>query len=95
MSDRFAAEITIGGDLDEQSLRGLIQAAEMDHAREEWDEGIADEAHFRRAIAAGEPVNLQDNEACGGTFENLERFCQDHRLPFRRRSSAWYSYEAQ
>ena len=95
MSDRFPAWITIGGELNEQTLVALAQAAQDDGAGTEWDAEIADAKTLRAAITAGEPIRLHNPEASYGRFEDLERCCREHNLAYRRHSAAWSEHDAE
>jgi hypothetical protein len=95
MSDRFVCQIMIGGDLNEQTPRGLMHAAELDAAKTEWDGGTADEQCFYDAIAAAQQLRFYDSQASAWQFENLERFCQGNGLSFQRHRAAAHECDAE
>ncbi|AYV48625.1 hypothetical protein CFHF_19575 [Caulobacter flavus] len=80
MSDRSSATITIGGRLTRESFLALAQAIADEGLSADWDG-----PWFTPADAVvGQPLRLKAREVAGGTFDELEAWCQDNGLPFVR-----------
>ena len=96
MADRMAAEIQIGGIIQRADLEAFHAACCGQGVGLAWDEAMPDElADFIREIPADEPVILRDNEARYGELDELEEFCREHHLSYRRHSDAKYEWAAQ
>lgn len=80
MGDRASVHITIGGTLPRQHLEALAAHAETYDLRVEWDGEPFDPA----ALPEGEPLELYGTELNGGQIPDIDEFCAEHGLPFRR-----------
>jgi hypothetical protein len=74
MSDRFPAEITIGGQIPVSLREELVEALEQDGAKLDWD----------KELSKGDIIDILTNkinpcftndQACYGTFEQTLSFC--------------------
>lgn len=80
MGDRASVHITIGGALPRQHLEALTAYAENYDLRVEWDGEPFDPA----VLPEGEPLELYGTELNGGQIPDIDEFCAEHGLPFRR-----------
>lgn len=83
MSDRMWAMIWVWGRLPVSLLDDFCEAAldiDPDAVRHASDEGL--------------PLELEDEEAPWGEFDELERFCREHGLGYLRHSDAKYEHDA-
>lgn len=80
MGDRAPVHITIGGALRRDHLGELAACAEEYDLRSEWDGEPFDQA----AVTQGEPLELYGTELNGGQIPEVESFCIEHGLIFRR-----------
>jgi len=80
MGDRASVHITIGGTLPRQHLKALAAHAETYDLRVEWDGEPFDPA----VLPQGEPLELYGTELNGGQIPDIDAFCAEHGLPFRR-----------
>jgi aspartate oxidase len=98
MSDRFPAEITIGGMIPRRLLDELAGMIASEGVSIDWQYTL-DEAGVRAAIdtaaARGETVRFTDDEAVGGQFEDLENWLTSHGIDFDRHSDARYEYDGE
>ena len=100
MSDRSAAEICIGGTLnDAAAIDRLIEAIISDNAGPEYDSRFTDEGevlgYIKEAVAASEPLRLFDNQATGGSFWNIEAALRELGLAYFRADDGHYAYTAE
>lgn len=98
MSDRFAAEITIGGKIARTDFIKLFKVAEGEGLCLEWgDTGSMPDTpqELLEAVEPGEPLVLNDAEARYGMFEELEQFCFEHGIAYSRHSDARYEYDGE
>ena len=98
MSDRFPAEITLGGGVPRRLLDELAGEVASEGVSLDWQYAL-DEADVRAAIEAaagrGETVRFTDDEACYGRFEDLENWLTRHGIDFDRHSDARYEYDGE
>ena len=80
MGDRAPVHITIGGTMPREVLADFAGIADSYDLRVEWDGEPFDPA----AIVAGEPLELYGTELNGGQIPEIDAFCAEHGLPFRR-----------
>lgn len=80
MGDRASAHITIGGTLPREHLEEFAMRAADYDLRTEWDGEPFDPA----ALPEGEPLELYGMEMNGGLVDDLDAFCVEHGLTFRR-----------
>ena len=80
MGDRAPVHITIGGALRRDLLSGLAACAEEYDLRTEWD----GEPFGPAAVTEGEPLELYGTELNGGQIPEVDAFCIEHGLIFRR-----------
>lgn len=98
MSDRFPAEITIGGDIPRRLLNELAGMIASEGVSLDW-QYVLDQPAVREAIEAaaakGETVRFTDDEACYGQFEELESWLTRHGIDFDRHGDARYEYDGE
>jgi hypothetical protein len=98
MSDRFPAEITIGGSIPRRLLDKLADMIASEGVSIDWQYAL-DKAGVRAAIEAaaarGETVRFTDDEACYGQFDELENWLTSHGIDFDRHSDARYEYDGE
>jgi aspartate oxidase len=98
MSDRFPAEITIGGTIPRQLMDELAGMIASEGVSLDWQYAM-DKASVFAAIEAaacrGETVRFTDDEACLGQFEDLENWLTSHGIDFDRHSDARYEYDGE
>ncbi len=98
MSDRFPAEITIGGNIPRRLLDELAGMIASEGVSLDWQYTL-DNAAVREAIEAaaakGETVRFTDDEACYGQFEDLENWLTNHGINFDRHGDARYEYDGE
>jgi hypothetical protein len=92
MAERMCAHIVIGGKLLKSKLNELLGLIHDLSAEDYW-ESLANHEYLEKCIANKKPMRLYDYEAFYGEFEELERFCVDNNLTFKRHSSPKYEYE--
>lgn len=80
MGDRAPVHITIGGALRRDLLGNLAACAEEYDLRAEWD----GEPFGAAAVTEGEPLELYGTELNGGQIPEIDAFCIEHGLIFRR-----------
>lgn len=80
MGDRASVHITIGGALPREYLATFAAHADNYDLRTDWDSEPFDPA----ALVAGEPLELYGTELNGGQIPEIDAFCCEHCLPFRR-----------
>ncbi|RVT92990.1 hypothetical protein [Sphingomonas crocodyli] len=84
MANRAAATIILGGTLSEAAYRTLVDVIVGEGLSTHWCGPLFD-AHHR---TVGQPLFLCDHDVPGAQFEELERWCITHNIPFVRWSSA-------
>ena len=98
MSDRFPAEITIGGNIPRRLLDELAGMIASEVVSLDWQYAL-DQAGVRAAIetaaAKGETVRFTDDEAVCGQFDELENWLTGHGIDFDRHSDARYEYDGE
>ena len=80
MGDRAPTHITIGGTLPRAALDQFAGHAADYDLRTDWDGEPFDPA----ALIAGEPLELYGTELNGGQIPEIDAFCIEHGLTFRR-----------
>ena len=85
MPDCMPATIEIGGAIAERKLDEL----------ESLLPGGCGTNVLREAIDGGAPLHDEDGDAPWGKLEDLEQFCRDNRLTFRRTSNAKFEYDGE
>lgn len=96
MSDRHPAEIRIGGGIPTSLVEPLLEAISEDRIKLEHGECAFKPGTPRDLIEALQndgTLRLVDEEADGGTFDNLEGFLVTHTISFDRMSSG-HDYDA-
>jgi hypothetical protein len=98
MSDRFPAEITIGGNIPRRLLDELAGMIASEGVSLDWQYAL-DQAGVRAAIetaaAKGETVRFTDDEAAYGQFDDLENWLTSHGIDFDRHGDARYEYDGE
>lgn len=80
MGDRASVHITIGGTLPREHLATFAAHVTDYDLRTDWDSEPFDPA----ALVVGEPLELYGTELNGGQIPEIDAFCCEHGLPFRR-----------
>ena len=80
MGDRAPVHITIGGALPREHLEAFAAHAAGYDLRTEWDGEPFDPA----VLPEDEPLELYGTELNGGQISEIDAFCAEHGLPFRR-----------
>jgi hypothetical protein len=99
MSERFAAEISIGGKVPAGTLKKFLEELNSIRGRVGGYDGdpfgaeTADE--LRQALDESGHLHLADAEASFGQFEDLEEFCVKKVIPFDRHSDAHYDFDSE
>jgi hypothetical protein len=93
MADRMAASIEIGGKITKELLDELIALA-SDFWADDWSSG-ANEEYVMEAINNKKPLVLTDPEIAWGEFIDIEGFCEEHGLHFKRHTCPKYGYEGE
>jgi hypothetical protein len=84
MADRVSASIKLGGAVTASQFEQLaVQIAAYD-LRLEWD----GEPFMPAALPVGEPLHLFAHDVPWGCFEEIEQFCCDHGIAYRRWSGS-------
>lgn len=100
MSERIAAHIQIGGKVSRNVAEELCSVIATERVSLEWGEaqfspGSIDELLAARSDDADELHTLQlyDDEASWGEFEDLEEFLQEHKVPFVRYTEGKFEFD--
>ena len=95
MSDRYPAEIHIGGPIPRTLLDKLIQKVmEAGASLNGYDDGCATEDEVRAVLKEGNILDLCDCHACYGHFHELEEFLIQNGIHFNHHCEACYEYDA-
>jgi hypothetical protein len=96
MSDRFPAEIHIGGPIPQELLGDLTNVAVAEGVRlGDYDGDLADKDLLSGAFQDGAIVGLYDPEACYGQFPGLEAFLVEHGIHFNGHNDAHHECDAE
>ena len=100
MSDRFSADITIGGAVPRSLVAALCEAISDSGAGLDWeggcDPGCAEDLlHLAEAEGARGTIRLHDCQASYGEFPELEAFLIANGIAFDRASEAKYEYDGE
>ncbi len=100
MSEQLAADIQIGGKVRRRVAEVLCSVIAAERVSLEWGEVLFEPKTVDDLLAArvdnGDgllTLRLYDNEASWGEFDSLERFLQEHKIPFCRYTEGKYDYE--
>ena len=96
MSDRYPAEIHIGGSIPRTLLDQMFQKViETGASLAGYDDGCATEDEVRAALRQGHTFDLWDCHASYGHFQELEEFLIQNGIHFNHHCEACYEYDAQ
>jgi len=99
MSERFAAEVRIGGNVPAGLLDRFLGELNSAGVRVGGYDGDPLDAHnaaeLRQALDEDGHLVLADAEASYGQFEELEAFCVQHGILFDRHSDAHFEYDSE
>ena len=96
MSDRYPAEIHIGGSIPRTLLDQMFQKViETGASLAGYDDGCATEDEVRAALRQGHTFDLWDCHASYGHFRELEAFLIQNGIHFNHHCEACYEYDAQ
>ena len=93
MADRMAASIEIGGKITKELLEELIALA-SERCADDWSSG-ANKEYVIEAINNKIPLVLTDPEIAWGEFTDIEEFCEEHGLHFKRHTCPKYEFEGE
>jgi hypothetical protein len=93
MADRMAAAIEIGGKITKELLDELIALASECWA-EDWS-SAANTKYLMEAIKDKKSLVLTDPEIAWGEFTDIEEFCKEHGLHFKRHTCPMFEYEGE
>ncbi|PKP99097.1 MAG: hypothetical protein CVT74_08935 [Alphaproteobacteria bacterium HGW-Alphaproteobacteria-13] len=82
MTDRVSATIRIGGAIRSDLIEPLIDAIEGDHGMLDWIGKTVDASDF----VDGATLEICAHGLIGGQFDQVEDFCNQHRIPYVRNS---------
>lgn len=85
MSNRVSASIAIGGEIDAATYAELLDLIAAEHLSVDWD-GAPFEPHEHEV---DEPLRLCADKVSGGQFEDIEDFCVERGIAFRRWCGAY------
>ena len=99
MSDRYPAEISIGGKIPKKLISSLLDALEGDGVMDSGFESSLDREEIANVIQLADKgkttADFADDQASYGTFSETEAFCEKHRLGFVRHSDAYSEFNAE
>lgn len=96
MTDRFPAEIHIGGPTPRHLAMQLIEVIVAEGVSlDEYGGPIADAESTRFRLHEGAILSLFDTEAAGGQFAELEAFLARHNIHFDRHCDAYHQDDAE
>lgn len=96
MSDYIPASISIGGNVLRKLVPGLLGAIDADGLKHNWGEPLlawTAERLLEQAADNDGLLWLCDEEARGGSFDELEEWLEENDIPFDRRSDAKFEYD--
>jgi len=94
MADYMAAHIKIGGKLQRSKLQEFLNLIQDLSAEDYWS-SPANQEYLQECLGDKKPMVLYDDQARYGEFEELESFCMENHLTFKRTSSPKYEYDGQ
>jgi len=97
MSDRFATEVEIGGDIPRSLIPSLAVAIESAGLGLEWGDSSSSE-ELRKAIMdcnGTATLHVNATELAGGDTETLDEFCVSHGIAFTKRVDGKYEYNGE
>lgn len=97
MSDRYAAQITIGGEIQQKDLTRLFKAITHEGISTEWDGDPFQPQHEKEILCVLNKdgyLRSCDTQASDGRFPDLEQWLIAHHIPFTRASEAKYENDA-
>jgi len=99
MSDYFAGEIRIGGNVPADLLEEFLGELESSGAKVGGYDGspvtCRNAEELRRALDENGHLFLVDDQARFGMFEELEGFLCEHDIPYDRHSDARFEFDAE
>ena len=97
MADRMAAEITIGGTIPASLVPQLCRTIIEEGVSHAWGDAplCPQSADDLVEILSDGLLWLCDDQATGGQFDALERWLEEHHVPFDRKSDGKYEYDAE
>ena len=96
MTDHYPAEIHIGGPVPRTVLDELVkQIVDAGASLEGYGECTVTDKSVREALWEGHIVDLFDDRACCGRFDELENFLVRRRIHFNRHCEAYCEYDAE
>ena len=102
MADHLAAEIWIGGKVPQSQVASLCKAIRDEFVSLDWGSGAFSPQtgiDLREAVKDGPQGDsllwLTDDQARWGEFEQLEGFLRESSIPYDRKSSGKYDYDAE
>ncbi len=100
MSEKLAAEINIGGKVRRPVAEVLRDVIAAERVSLEWGDVPFEPKTVDDLLAARVDngsglltLRLYDDQASWGEFDSLERFLQEHKIPFVRHTEGKYDYD--
>ena len=93
MADRMAASIEIGGKMKKGLLHELITLV-SEHGTDDGSTA-ADKKYVMEAIKNNKFLALSDPDIAWGEFTDIEKFCKEHGLYYKRHTSPKYEHEGE
>ena len=96
MSDRYPAEIHIGGQIQRSLVEELVRKiVETGASLNGYDDGAATEGEIRAGLREGNILSLYDCHAGYGHFHELEEYLIENGIHFNHHCEAYHEYEAE
>ncbi len=96
MADHFPAEIHIGGPIPRDILDELVKEIVATEASlKGYTEDTVTDESARKAFQEGKIIDLYDDQARYGSFEELENFLIEHEIHFDRHHDSYCEYSAE
>jgi len=96
MADHFPAEIHIGGPIPRDILDELVKEIVATEASlKGYSEDTVTDESARKAFQEGKIIDLYDDQARYGSFEELENFLVEHEIHFDRHHDSYCEYNAE
>ena len=94
MSDRYPAEINIGGNIPKNLKDEFLKLVLDSGGGPNFGEGFVDVSDIEEYIRIDHWLQVKDDQARGGAFSDLEAFCVSHSIDFDRHSDAFAEFDA-
>jgi len=95
MGERFAAEITIGGEIKEELISPIAGLLDAENVQPGWGEGSYNNAAEIEAEIRAGVCRFRVDEQSWGEFPELEAFLEENNIAFDRQHAARYEYQGE